>query len=70
MDKIIPWIGPQIKRFAANLLEIDTAVEEETRARADIEDQVATSERKGSFLKLIVPSLSGIVFISIAMPEK
>lgn len=70
MDKIIPWIGPQIKRFAANLLEIDTAVEEETRARADIEDQVATSERKGSFLKLIVPSLLGIVFISIAMPEK
>ena len=70
MDKIIPWIGPQIKRFAANLLEIDTAVEEETRARADIEDQVATSERKGSFLKLIVPSLLGIVFIIIAMPEK
>jgi hypothetical protein len=42
----------QIKRYAANLLEIDTAVEEETRARADIEDQVATSERKGS-LKLV-----------------
>jgi hypothetical protein len=37
----------QIKRYAANLLEIDTAVEEETRARADIEDQVATSDRKG-----------------------
>jgi hypothetical protein len=37
----------QIKRYAANLLEIDTAVEEETRARADIEDQVSTSERKG-----------------------
>ena len=37
----------QIKKYAANLLEIDTAVEEETRARADIEDQVSTSERKG-----------------------
>jgi hypothetical protein len=37
----------QIKRYAASLLDLDTAVEEETRARADIEDQVATSERKG-----------------------
>jgi len=42
------WFNFQIKRYAANLLEIDTAVEEESRARADIEDQVATSERKGS----------------------
>ena len=37
----------QIKRLASNLLEIDTAAEEEGRARADIEDQIGISERKG-----------------------
>ena len=36
-----------IKRQAASLLEIDTAVEEECRARAEIEDQVCIAERKG-----------------------
>ena len=29
------------------LLSIDTAVEEESRARADIEDQAGIAERKG-----------------------
>ena len=37
----------QIKRLAVNLLEIDTTVEEEARARADVEDQIGISERKG-----------------------
>ena len=37
----------QIKRHANTLLEVDTAVEEEARARADIEDQCGTAERKG-----------------------
>ena len=37
----------QIKRLAGNLLEIDTAVEEESRARLDIEDQAGIAERKG-----------------------
>ena len=36
-----------IKRLAGNLLEIDSAVEEESRARADIEDQAGIAERKG-----------------------
>ena len=39
----------QIKRLANNLLEIDTAAEEEARARADIEDQIGISERKGTY---------------------
>ena len=37
----------QIKRHAATLLDIDTAVEEESRARAEIEDQCGIAERKG-----------------------
>ena len=37
----------QIKRLAGNLLEIDTTIEEESRARADIEDQAGIAERKG-----------------------
>lgn len=37
----------QIKKAANNLLEIDTAVEEESRARADLEDQCGTADRKG-----------------------
>merc|ERR1711879_363790 len=40
----------QIKRLANNLLEIDTAAEEEARARADIEDQIGISERKANVL--------------------
>ena len=36
-----------IKRHAGTLLEVETALEEEGRARADIEDQVATADRKG-----------------------
>ena len=36
-----------IKRVAANLLEVETAVNEEAKARADIQDQIATAERKG-----------------------
>ena len=38
-----------IKRLAGNLLEIDSAVEEESRARADIEDQAGIAERKGKY---------------------
>ena len=41
----------QIKRLANNLLEIDTAAEEEARARADIEDQIGISERKGTYIQ-------------------
>lgn len=37
----------QIKKHAATLLEVDTAVEEEARARADIEDQCGIADRKG-----------------------
>ncbi len=37
----------QVKRLANNLLEVDTAAEEESRARADIEDQAGIAERKG-----------------------
>merc|ERR1711884_40257 len=40
----------QVKRLANNLLEIDTAVEEESRIRADIEDQAGIAERKGNVL--------------------
>lgn len=40
----------QIKRHAATLLDIDTAVEEESRARAEIEDQCGIAERKGEFV--------------------
>ena len=39
-----------IKRAAANLLEVDTAVNEEAKARADIEDQTGIAERKGQIL--------------------
>ena len=39
-----------IKRAAANLLEVDTAVNEEAKARADIEDQTGIAERKGHIL--------------------
>ena len=42
----------QIKRLANNLLEIDTAAEEEARARADIEDQIGISERKGTYIHI------------------
>ena len=35
-------------QVAANLLEVETAVNEETKARADIQDQIATAERKGN----------------------
>ena len=38
----------QVKRLANSLLEIDTAVEEESRLRADIEDQAGIAERKGT----------------------
>ena len=38
-----------IKRLAGNLLEIDSAVEEESRARADIEDQAGIAKRKGKY---------------------
>ena len=37
-----------IKRAAANLLEVDTAVSEEAKARADIQDQCGIAERKGT----------------------
>ena len=37
----------QIKRHAATLLDVDTACEEENRARLDIEDQVGMADRKG-----------------------
>lgn len=36
-----------IKRLAASLLEVDTAVEEEARARAELEDQAGIVDRKG-----------------------
>jgi len=39
-----------IKRAAANLLEVDTAVCEEAKARADIQDQAGIAERKGNVL--------------------
>ena len=38
----------QIKRHAATLLDVDTACEEENRARLDIEDQVGMADRKGN----------------------
>ena len=38
-----------IKRAAANLLEVDTAVSEEAKARADIQDQCGIAERKGIY---------------------
>ena len=31
-------------------MEIDSAIEEESRTRADIEDQVAFAERKGKYV--------------------
>jgi hypothetical protein len=37
-----------IKRAAANLLDVDTAVCEEAKARADIHDQAGIAERKGN----------------------
>ena len=40
--------GKQIKRLAGTLLEVDTAVEEEGRARGEIEDQAGTADRKGT----------------------
>ena len=36
-----------IKRAATNLLEVETSINEESKARADIQDQAATAERKG-----------------------
>ncbi len=44
----------QIKKHAATLLEVDTAVEEEARARADIEDQCGIADRKGMLLYCVV----------------
>ena len=41
----------QIKRHAATLLDVDTACEEENRARLDIEDQVGMADRKGKGIK-------------------
>ena len=40
----------QIKRHAAHLLEVETQCHEESRARADIQDQIGSSERKGNVL--------------------
>lgn len=40
----------QIKRHAQTLLEVDTAVEEESRARAEIEDQCGIADRKANVL--------------------
>ena len=42
----------QIKRHAATLLDVDTACEEENRARLDIEDQVGMADRKGTTTNL------------------
>ena len=42
----------QIKRHAATLLDVDTACEEENRARLDIEDQVGMADRKGTTANL------------------
>ena len=47
----------QIKRLAGSLLEIDTAVEEESRARADIEDQAGIAERKGEYFLCIFKAI-------------
>lgn len=38
----------QIKRHAATLLEVDTACEEEARARSELEDQAGIADRKGN----------------------
>ena len=35
--------------MAWNLLEIDSAIEEESRVRVDIEDQAWIGERKGKY---------------------
>ncbi len=40
-------VSPQIKKHANSLLEVDTAVEEECRARAEIEEQCGAADRKG-----------------------
>ena len=41
-----------IKRAASNLLEVDTAVCEEAKARADIHDQAGMQERKGKIFSI------------------
>lgn len=40
----------QIKRHASHLLEVETSCQEEARARADIQDQIGISDRKGNVL--------------------
>ena len=40
----------QIKRHAQTLLELDTACDEEARARGEIEDQASIADRKGESL--------------------
>ena len=40
----------QLKRYANTLMEIETAVQEEMRIRADIEDQAGIAERRGNAL--------------------
>ena len=52
----------QIKRLANNLLEIDTAAEEEARARADIEDQIGISERKGTYSRPLIKDVLAKTF--------
>lgn len=47
-----------IKRAAANLLEIETAVNEEAKARADIQDKTGIVERKGRSVG-VAPSEQG-----------
>ena len=40
----------QLKRYATTLMEVETAVAEEMRMRADIEDQAGIAERRGNAL--------------------
>ena len=40
----------QLKRYAGMLMEVETAVQEESRIRADLEDQAGIAERKGNAL--------------------
>ncbi len=48
MNKANAEAAKQIKRHAAALLDVDTACEEENRARLEIEDQVGIADRKGN----------------------
>ena len=40
----------QLKRYAGLLMEVETAIQEETRIRSDLEDQAGIAERRGNAL--------------------